>query len=190
MPQVLPPTFYTRKTLIWNASTPPVVPVSATLDPLPRYCLRYTSTKAFDPSYAPGIGGDPMWVTGFSRTAGEQAILNHMRRAQPPQSGWYQQLQLVVETTFPGPVTLQGGVVGSNLPLWFGVYPTGISPRGVGLIDTITVRPLDPSLSNHTAGDQQWSTRPINVYIAEAGCYYLEATWPGGGWIAYIMAGR
>jgi hypothetical protein len=85
---------------------------------------------------------------------------------------------------------LQGGVVSSNLPLWFGVYRPGISPRGVGLINTITVRPLDPSLSNHTIGDQQWSTRPINIYIAEAGCYYLEATWAGGGWIAYFMAGR
>jgi hypothetical protein len=180
-----------KKVIVWFASTPPVVPLTAALDPLPRYCLHYTSTLAFAaPSFPPGVGSGPMWVTGFAGQSGQRAVLNHLRRAKPPQFGWYEQLQLVSETNFSGSITLQGGAQGGGLPLWFGAYPPGGSSDVAGLIPIITTNPLDASVSNHTTGDQQWGTRLINLYIAQAGCYYLEATWAGGSWIAYFEAGK
>ncbi|HVB71995.1 MAG TPA: hypothetical protein VNE38_00420 [Ktedonobacteraceae bacterium] len=182
-PRYIVPGYDANKVIIWAASTPPVVPVSATLDAAPRNCLHNTLTQNFDaPLYPAGVGGEPMWVTGFS---GPRATLNHLIRAQQPQSGWYQQLTLVGETNFDGPVTLQGGVVGSTLPLWFGMYPHDTS-----MMLNIVVNPVNSSLSNHTTGDQQWGMLPINLYIARAGCYYLQASWNGGSWMVYFAAGR
>jgi hypothetical protein len=175
-----------RKVLAWYASTPPVVPLTSGLEAVPQYCLQYTLTQAFDsPPFPPGVGGAPMWVTGFSGPAGQHAVLDRLSRALLPQSGWYQRMQLVSATNYPGTITLQGGAEGSNLPLWFSAYP-----RGTGLIRSITVNPLDSGISNHTTGDQQWGVSSIDLYIARAGCYYLTATWAGGSWTAYFAAGR
>jgi hypothetical protein len=172
----------TKNINIWLASRPLVV-TSTALDNAPQNCPQYTLTQNVDaPSFSEGVGSSPMRVTGFS---GPRATLNRLIRAQPPQFGWYQQLLLVGETNFNGRVTLHGGMVGSLLPLWFGVYP-----HGGPLITTVEFNPVDSSLSNHTTDDQQWGTLPINLYIARAGCYYLQATWENGGWTAYFAAGK
>ncbi|HEV2580490.1 MAG TPA: hypothetical protein VGT44_06520 [Ktedonobacteraceae bacterium] len=174
-------------------SKPLIVPLTEALGPVPSACLHTTPTRAFDaPSFSPGLGALPMWVTGFSNpAAGQRAVLDHLQRAQPPEAGWFQQVLLVSSTNFTGAITIQGGIEGSILPLWFGVFPPGIAPRSsFGLIQTITVHPLDASFSNHTTGDQAWSILPINLYIAQAGCYYLKATWNTGVWTAYFAAGK
>jgi len=182
---------YQKNVIQQDDISPRFVPVTATLDAVPQYCLQYTPTQAFySPSFPGGVGASPLWVTGFSGTAGQPAVLNHLKRAQPPQLGWYELLQLVSETNYPGAITLSGGLDNSYIPLWFGTYPPGITPHNAGLILSITVNPPDTSFSNHTAGDQQWSILPFNVYIPKAGCYYLKATWTGGSWTAYFMAGR
>jgi hypothetical protein len=174
-------------------SKPQIVPLTEALGFVPPVCLHTTPTQAFDaPSFSPGLGALPMWVTGFSTSAaGQRAVLDHLQRAQPPEAGWFQQVLLVSSTNFTGAITIQGGIEGSILPLWFGVFPPGIAPRSsFGLIQTITVRPLDISVSNHTTDDQTWSILPINLYIAQAGCYYLKATWNTGSWTAYFAAGK
>ena len=183
--------YYRKKVIQQDDLSPRFVPVNARLDAVPQYCLRYTPTQDFNsPAFPGGVGASPLWVTGFSGTGGQSAVLNHLKRAQPPQLGWYELLQLVSETDYPGAITLSGGVDGSDMPLWFGTYPPGITPRAAGLILTITVNPPNKSVSSHTTGDPQWSILPLNVYIPEAGCYYLKATWAGGSWTAYFMAGR
>ncbi len=180
-----------KKVVQQDDVSPRLVSVTATLDALPQYCLRYTPTQNFNsPSFPGGVGSSPLWVTGFSGRAGQPAVLNHLKRAQPPQLGWYELLQLVSETNYHGAITLSGGFDGSDMPLWFGAYPPGITLNDAGLILTIIVNPLDISVSNHTTSDQQWSILPFNVYVPEAGCYYLKASWTGGSWTAYFMAGR
>ncbi|MGH2497341.1 MAG: hypothetical protein ACRDIV_21785 [Ktedonobacteraceae bacterium] len=175
--------FNGKKVLIWNASTPPVVMPFTTLDATPAACPQNTLTQNFDaPSLPAGVGGAPLWVTGFS---GPRAILNHLVRAHPPELGWYQQIQLVGATNFSGAIKLQGGIVGNIYPLWF-----GFDPHERDLIVNYQYNPGDSSISNHTTDDQQWNIRPINLYIPQAGCYYLQAIWDGGSWIAYFAAGR
>ncbi len=172
-----------KKVLIWDASTPPVVMPYTTLDATPAACPQNTQTQNFDAPYLPpGVGGGPFWVTGFT---GPRAVLNHLVRAHPPQLGWYQQIQLVGATNFPDTITLQGGITGSAFPLWF-----GFDPHEKDLIFSYQYSPADSSLSNHTTDDQQWAVRPINLYIPQAGCYYLQATWDGGSWTEYFAAGR
>ena len=175
--------FNGKKILIWDASTPPAVMPFAELDATPAACTQNTLTQTFDaPSLPAGVGGAPLWVTGFS---GPRAVLNHLVRAHPPELGWYQQIQLVGATNFSGPITLQGGIVGSIYPLWF-----GFDSHERHLIVRYQFNPGDSNLSNHTTDDQPWNIRPINLYIPQAGCYYLQATWDGGGWIAFFAAGR
>lgn len=167
----------------WIAMAPPVVTAYGTLGQVPQSCEQYTTPQNFDsPAFPPGVGGSPMWVTGF---AGPRAVLNQLVRARSPQYGWYQQLELVSESNYAGTVTLQGGIVGSGFPLGFGVFP-----HSEYLITSISVKPMDTSVSNHFGGDQQWGVLPIHVYIMEAGCYYLQATWDGGSWTVYFAAGR
>lgn len=175
--------FNWKKVLIWNASTPPVVMPYATLDATPAACPQNTQTQNFAaPALPPGVGGGSLWVTGFT---GPRAVLNHLVRAHPPQLGWYQQIQLVGSSNFSGAITLQGGIAGSIFPLWF-----GFDPHEKELIYSYQYRPADSSLSNHTTDDQQWTVRPINLYIPQAGCYYLQATWDTGSWTVYFAAGR
>ncbi len=174
--------FNGKKVLIWDASTPPVVMPFATLDAAPGACPQNTLTQTFDSALPAGAGGAPMWVTGFS---GPRATLNHLIRAQPPELGWHQQIQLVGATNYAGAIKLQGGIAGSMFPLWF-----GFDPHEKELIVNYQFNPLDSSISNHTTDDQQWIVRPINLYIPQAGCYYLQATWDGGSWTVYFAAGR
>ena len=172
-----------KNVLIWDVATQPVVMPFATLDATPAACLQNTLTQNFDsPTFQPGVGGAPLWVTGFT---GSRAVLNHLARAHPPELGWYQQIQLVGATNFPGAITLQGGIAGRTFPMWF-----GFDLHEKHLIDYYQFNPVDSSVSNHTTDDQQWNIRPINLYISQAGCYYLQASWDGGSWMVYFAAGR
>ena len=69
--------------------------------------------------------------------------------------------------------------------MWF-----GFDLHEKHLIDYYQFNPVDSSVSNHTTDDQQWNIRPINLYISQAGCYYLQASWDGGSWMVYFAAGR
>lgn len=174
--------FHAHKVIFWEASTPPVVPVSSTLADAPQDCLYSTTLQNFaTPLYSPGVGSSPTWVTGFT---GPDAHLNHLPRAPRPRDGWYAPLLIVSETNFAGNIVLRAGIASSSFPLWFS------KQYGSSLVRTITLHPLDPSLSNHTTGDQQWNATLVYLYIPRAGCYYLDASWNGGSWVAYFAAGR
>ncbi len=76
-------------------------------------------------------------------------------------------------------------MVGSGFPLWF-----GFDQHEKHLIASYQFSPGDSSVSNHTTDDQQWNMQPINLYIFQAGCYYLQASWDGGSWVVFFAAGR
>ncbi|HLL79646.1 MAG TPA: hypothetical protein VKT25_09110 [Ktedonobacteraceae bacterium] len=174
--------FHAHKVIFWEASTPPVVPLDSTLAEAPQNCLYSTTLSNFaTPLYPPSVGSSPVWVTGFT---GPGALLNHLSRAPRPHDGWYAPLLIVSETNFAGDIILRAGIVSSSFPLWFS------KQYGGSLVRTVTLHPLDPSLSNHTTGDQQWSATLVYLYIPQAGCYYLDASWNGGSWVAYFAAGR
>jgi len=43
------------------------------------------------------------------------------------------------------------------------------------------------AMENRTS--DQWAEFPGSLTILKAGCYYLEATWPGGSWHITFAAG-
>ncbi len=174
--------FNSKEIVVWSADTSSTVTPSATLGPIPQDCPQDTQTQPFDFHALPAVGNSPVWVIGFE---GPIATFTHLKRAQRPESGWYQPIALITETNYAGTVTLRGGEVNSGIPIWF-----GMRPHNQGPITTFTVQPMDSSLSNRFGDDQQWGSLPAKLYIPRAGCYFLTATWAEGGWIVFFAAGR
>jgi hypothetical protein len=172
------------KVFIWNSNngTPQVVPVQDNLGPAPRDCPQNTSQGFDSPPFPAAAGGAPLWITGFN---GLGTTLTHLKRAKHPELGWYQQITLLLASNYPNVVVLQGGDMNKNAPLLFDTIPSDF-----GLTALLMLDPGDSSLSNHTAGDQQWISFTTNVYVPAAGCYYLSADWADGSWTIYFAAGK
>jgi hypothetical protein len=173
--------FNAKEVIVWTAGTSSAITPSATLEPAPQDCAVVSQTHYFHiPGFPMVVGHSPVLVIGLG---GSSATLTHFKRAQPPEIGWYRPITLLTETNYAGTVTLQGGEVNGNTPIWFGVR------HDQGLITSLAVRPVDASVSNHFGDDQQWGLLHTMLYIPRAGCYVLIATWPEGRWIAFFAAG-
>ncbi len=175
--------FNAQEETIWTlGSSSPFIP-SATLGPAPDDCPTISQTHPFEYKGAPRtVGSSPVLVLGFG---GPDAILNNFAHAQPPEIGWYKRIILLTQTNYAGTVTFRGGEMRDGSPIWFGMKQHGQIPN-----TTFTVSPLNASVSNHTGTDEEWGLMSATIYIPRAGCYFLLATWPEGGWIVYFSAGR
>ena len=175
--------FNAKEVIMWATdNSAPIIP-STTLDPAPQNCPVISQTRGFDYRGAPlTAGSSPVLVIGFG---GPDAVLMHLKQAQPPEIGWYKRIVLLTETNYAGTVTLQGGELRDGTPIWF-----GMRDHNQGPITSFTVLPLNSSASNHFGSDQQWGLSTASLYVPRAGCYFLTATWPEGGWIVFFSAGR
>ena len=175
--------FNTREETIWTlGGSSPFIP-SATLGPAPNDCPGMSQTHPFEFKGAPRVAGSsPVLIIGFG---GANAVLKNFAHAQPPEIGWYKRIILLTETNYAGTVTLHGGNLLDGAPIWFGMKQHSQVP-----ITTFTVQPLNSGLSNHTGSDEEWGLSSSTMYIPRAGCYFLIATWPEGGWVVYFSAGR
>lgn len=169
--------------VVWSlGDSSPFIP-SAKLGPAPRNCSTISQTYPFGYRDAPRVAGSsPVLIIGFG---GPDAVLTDFKHAQPPQIGWYKHIFLLTQTNYAGTVTFRGGEIHDGTPLWF-----GMKQHNQGPITTFTILPLNSGVSNHTGSDEEWGLSTATMYIARAGCYYLMATWPEGGWIVYFSAGR
>ena len=176
-------TFNAQEETIWAlGSSSPFIP-SATLGPAPDDCPAISQTHPFEFKGAPRtVGSSPVLVLGFG---GPDAILKNFAHAQPPEIGWYKRIILLTQTNYAGTVTFRGGEMRDGSPIWFGMKQHSQIPN-----TTFTVSPLNASVSNHTGSDEEWGLTTATMYIPRAGCYFLLATWPEGGWIVYFSAGR
>lgn len=175
-------TFNVKDLIGWSANTSaPIIP-STTLGHAPQNCPVISQTQGFEIHGAPqAVGRSPVLIIGFG---GPDATLASLKQARPPEIGWYQQIDLLTATNYTGTVTLRGGELRSGTPIWFGMRDHKQGPK-----TSFTVRPLDTSVSNHTGSDQQWGLLTTKVYVSHAGCYFLIASWPQGGWILFFSAG-
>jgi hypothetical protein len=175
--------FNAKELIVWTSDTSSAIIPSATLGLAPQSCPVISRTRGFDFKDAPRTAGSsPVWVIGFG---GPDAALTDLKQAQPPEIGWYQQIDLLTATNYAGTVTLRGGELHSGTPIWF-----GMRGHNQGPITSFTVQPLDASASNHFAGDQQWGLMTTTLYVPRSGCYFLTATWPEGEWVVFFSAGR
>ena len=159
-----------------------VISVQDNLGPVPQDCPQNTPQGPDSPPFPSFVGGTPLWITGFD---GSSTALTHLKHAKQLELGWYQQITLLLQSNHVGDVMLQGGDMNDNAPLSFDTIPPN-----QGLTTLLMLRSTDPSLSNHTVGDQSWISLTTNVYVPASGCYYLSAEWADGSWTIYFAAGK
>lgn len=102
------------------------------------------------------------------------------------QYGWTWKVIWRVSTRYTQPVQLHGGNLRTGTPLWFQIE----------VQDPSTAPVLDPRPEEQQIAQSGYPNPPEAVdwgsylYIPAAGCYYIEATWPGGYLRIIFAAGR
>jgi hypothetical protein len=165
--------------------TPTPAPPMA-LGAVPQNCPSGPTPEAIGPNGLSGIGASPVWVFVFQ---GPHATLHLAGEGSHTQYGWSTGFLLAIGPNYSGPVTLRGGDLADGYPLWFGQVDVGVVPLVAPRVD-----PMHPELSvlfgTVFASDGKWEEWATDLYLPGAGCYYLEATWPGGAWHLTFAAGR
>jgi hypothetical protein len=183
------------KTTIVDVSTPitiitsqpthsPTIPAPEPLGLAPNNCASGLAPKDIAPSYfASAVGATPAWTVGF---VGPRATLlfgdNHTMYSwvQYDQHGWEHKFLWVLGPSYTGIVTFHGANLTDGTPLWLGADNVPNTTTSL-VLDT-----RDPTVVNRP-GD--WVEFPGGMDIPRAGCYYLQANWPGGSWRITFSAG-
>lgn len=165
--------------------------VSASLGPLPQTCSLSSihMPKTISPGFGPMVGDGPVWAGGFSSykhvpfallwSSGED-LSTHSPY------GWGHKLLWVVATTLHGSVTIHVTNLSTGTPL----YPDAEYAEASSTPTTLVLDPSNPTVLNRDANrDAQWTQFPGGLTVPGAGCYTLEATWPGGSWRLIFAAG-
>jgi hypothetical protein len=152
------PTSLSRHLPIRGATVPSILPGA-----VPSGCPVGNLVYTFSAHYSPGAGvaGLDIWLVGFSPST---ATL-HLEYSPRTQLGWEYPLLLVVNAGLSQPLTLQvqsrGGGGGA---VWLS------RTAAEQAASALTFNPhTDPA---HPAG--RWKSWPFFVFIASAGCYYLD----------------
>src|SRR5205823_5735841 len=153
------------------------VPVTL-LERVPPGCPASPSPKTISPDFGKGIGSSPVWAVGFS--GGITLHVGNPKWVTYTPYGWTRKILWVVKPGYMRPVTLRGADLLHGRPLWFqiGVHNPSTSP---------TLNPQKPGIPIQ---HDHWTEFPSYLFIPKAGCYFLEARWPGGKWRQAFAAGR
>lgn len=83
-------------------------------------------------------------------------------------------------------MTLHGTNLSTGAPLYLDAdYALAASTPTAMVLD-----PSDPTVLKQDANrDAQWTQFPGSLTVPGAGCYSLEAVWPGGSWQMTFAAG-
>jgi len=172
-----------RKTTVVPAtstaiSVPSPTP-SPTLTPpplgvVPQDCPTSPAPRNIFPDIEPGYGTWPVWSFGL-----DTSIHIATSYFTYTQYGWEWKVIWRVQASYTNTVTVRGGNVRTGTPLWF----------QVGTQDPSMAPVLHPQerRTDLTTDRVEWGSY---VYIPMAGCYYIEAVWPGGHWRLTFAAGR
>jgi hypothetical protein len=175
-----------------DPSPTPLGGASATLGSLPQQCPAgpVLTLKTISPKFGLMIGSGPAWAGGFTPYkqiplalvwGPNDALTTHH------QYGWGHKLLWVVSTHLQGAVTIRG----TNLRTGTPVYPDAEYEEDSSTPTSLVLEPEDPTVvSQDTNRDDQWTQFPGTLTIPGAGCYSLEATWPGGSWHLTFAAGE
>jgi|SRR5579885_48206 hypothetical protein len=165
----------------------PGSPAQGTPGPLPAVCPQASNLQSFmTPLDPPGVGGGPIWLTGF---VGPTAALVDLQPldtslSSPPgqKIGWYEGITVFIQRGFSGIITLRGLSQEPGGQVFFA------SNNVLNFSDAMVLDSSTFHLENVPNGSE-WQVTSINLIVPFAGCYTLEAAWPGGSWFAYFAAG-
>lgn len=153
--------------------------VKRTLDPPPQDCPPGPRPQDVASEYfGPGVGDSPVWAIGFG---GPQATLSITLDEQWDQYGWQRKVLWIVESIYMGTISIYGGSLTDNSPIWFKYEAQGYELSTQLLLDT-----HNPNAGREHKG---WVWFGGYLIIPKSDCYYLEAQWPEGGWRITFAAG-
>ena len=154
--------------------TPTLIPPP--MGPVPHNCPPGPTPQPIFGALGPVVGSSPVWVNGFD---GPHAVV-YLDQAFFDKPGWGWKMVWEIGPNYTHLVTLHGANLQNAARMWFQFDgPPTTSPI------------LDPRHPDHPAsavgGD--WAEWGSYVFVPAAGCYYLEASWPGGHWRITFAAG-
>lgn len=150
------------------------------LGPVPTTCPTNPAPTTINSFFGRAIGMRPVWVIGFS--PGLTLRMGPGQGMAHGPHGWYVKVAWVVAPDYRQRITLRGSTLAGGTPLWFQI-------GGEPFSTTPVLDPQQPGASapNEPAG---WAAFPSYLFIPRAGCYAVEADWPGGMWRLAFAAGR
>jgi hypothetical protein len=164
-----------------GSATPTLLPTATPppLEAIPPNCAPGPTLHQIFSTIGPGIGTTPLWIFGFGGTHPELRIDPQDKYVAP--YGWIWKIIWEVGPHFSSNITLRGKNVRTGAPIWFHLDGPIVSSAA-----------LDPQHPDHPVpaageGYAEWGSY---VFILAAGCYQMEATWPGGQWSFPFAAGR
>ena len=127
-----------------------------------------------------------MWVGGFE---GPYATLYLYPTpvpvaAFPLSFGWTASILLEIPANSTNSITLDGADIYNGSTLLFQV-DSSQEPTAY-----ITLDPQHATYTQSKPGAEQRISWSITMYFSTAGCYMLNAVWPGGQWHVNFAAGR
>lgn len=164
-----------------TTSARPVVTPTLLIPPplgmVPQNCPPGPTPQPIFSDIGPVVGAAPVWVTGFG---GPHAVIHIPTYFTYTQYGWTWKLLWKMQSGYTHPITLEGGNLRNGTLLWFQIGQQNPSTSPV----------LDPLHSGQQPSAGSGLNWPSYMYIPIAGCYSLEAKWPGGHWRITFAAGR
>lgn len=166
--------------------------IPTALGPAPTACAPpapVPQTIAY--GFERAIGATPVWVARFD---GPRATKHIEKRVRYTRYGWPTAMIVAVEPGLTDPVVLRGVRLDDGEPLWMAALDPGQTFKEATPMVAVVLDPQQPGLAdyhNTSMGlSEDWAAWDAMFYIPAAGCYALEATWPGGSWRVTFAAGR
>ncbi|HLI69648.1 MAG TPA: hypothetical protein VKV19_07805 [Ktedonobacteraceae bacterium] len=154
---------------------------------LPSSCPKLTTLQTFTtPLDPPGLGGGPLWVSGFD---GPTATLINLQPTSMSLSlgnafiGWYSTLAVFIQKGFAGTITLRGESQGEGGIVMFSYADL------LAFTSALTLDPNKAGIGQVSVAGGTWEMIPVDILVSSAGCYALQASWSGAGWTQYFAAG-
>ena len=172
--------------------------IAPALGPVPTNCPPSAPLVDFAPNtIIPGVGGSGVWLVGFvgpggNPVAGQRATEKIAGPQRIPSAytyaGWPIWVEVLAGSDFAQTVTLTGRDLRTGYSLWFS--PDSNKPDATAEAAPVVTIDFSASTPDIATSDAQWKTWFGIIYLPGAGCYTLQANWPGDGWVVNFAAGR
>src|SRR6266511_4236062 len=144
------------------------------LGPAPTACGPPPQSRP-NANYAPMVGEAPFW---FAPGIGADSALHVTANVPHTELVWRVKTLWVVAKQLRAPVTVRvGGLAGERMRVQFG---------GVRTYASFLLDPENPRAFH----DPEMADFPSYAYFPKAGCYFVDAAWPGGATRVFVGVGR
>ena len=132
----------------------------------------------------PGVGGSDVWFIASDRNGKHDDV--ELPPGNYTLAGWPVPVMVYIKHGFTQTITLTGHDLLTGYNLWLSLDAT--SPGSIA--ETAPLATINPGQDLAHSIDAQWDIWSGVLYLPGAGCYIVQANWPGNGWIIDFAAGR